>query len=218
MSQPAWPWAHLPSTKHNIFSESLLREDLWIVKELWWSSGLWYGQLCCCEANLGLQLFKPLQVWSVTDEDQLSGILLSAVSHRLEKCCWWDWDCTGKCFWESKRNRAFCFWEEGEDVGVEQKRLFPGTALQRVPGDSPPPISAAVLQWASCEGRLWCYWAQLVMTQTEEGQNSCSPFLGLAWGGYSCSGLGTSRVYYAEGNTLFSFVALPTKQNTTKKR
>lgn len=91
MSQPAWPWAHLPSTKHNIFSESLLREDLWIVKELWWSSGLWYGQLCCCEANLGLQLFKPLQVWSVTDEDQLSGTLLSAVSHRLEKCCWWDW-------------------------------------------------------------------------------------------------------------------------------
>lgn len=28
MSQPAWPWAHLPSTRQIIFSESLLREDL----------------------------------------------------------------------------------------------------------------------------------------------------------------------------------------------
>lgn len=26
--------------------------------------------------------------------------------------------------------------------------------------------------------------------------------------GYSCSGLGPSRVYYAEGNTLIGFVAL----------
>lgn len=43
-------------------------------------------------------------------------------------------------------NRAFCFQEKGEDVGVEEKVLFPGTALQRVPGDSLSPIPAAVLQ------------------------------------------------------------------------
>lgn len=36
--------------------------------------------------------------------------------------------------------------KRGEDVGVEQKVLFPGIAFQRVPGGSPPPIPAVVLQ------------------------------------------------------------------------
>lgn len=42
-------------------------------------------------------------------------------------------------------DRAFCF-QEGEDVGVEQGVLFPVIALQKVPGDSSPPIPAVTLQ------------------------------------------------------------------------
>lgn len=39
MSQLTWPWSPLIATRHKIFSKCLLREDLWIVKELWQAEG-----------------------------------------------------------------------------------------------------------------------------------------------------------------------------------
>lgn len=49
-----------------------------------------------------------------------------------------------------------------------------------------------------------------MMRQTEGEQTAPAPSWDLHKG-YSCSELGPRRVYYAEGNTLFGFVALPHK-------
>lgn len=82
---------------------------------------------------------------------------------------------------------AFASQKRGKMLGWNKRCCFMGSpskgcleTAQSQERTLAPPITALVLQWASCKGRLLCHWARLPLMQSKKEQNSSSPLLGLA--------------------------------------